>query len=282
MKVLGSLWSLNKNVIKPMGIKIRDIELKVSIKGDGPPLIWSHGLTSSMAYEEDLGLSIWKNLKGLKLIRFDARGHGLSSATYNLTDYRWSSLSLDLVDLIHELNIQDPILGGTSMGCGVSLNAAVTNNNCCALVLVNPPTTGGERSSQAAIYHQISSVIREGGIERLIDYIKNRPLSNIYHPIRERYIEVKTHNLLKMDARALPEIYLGAGLSDLPSQDLIRKISIPTIIFAWEGDLMHPVSTALRLHNLINGSELHVAKNLNDVKGWSDKLNRFLSRKANV
>lgn len=254
------------------------MDLKVSIQGDGLPFIWSHGLISSMAYEEDLGLSVWRHLRGHRIIRFDARGHGLSSASYNSADYEWSSLSLDLIELIQNVDKRGLIIGGASMGCGVSLQVAVTQSiNCRALVLVNPPAAWDARSSQAKIYYQISNLVREGGVEKLIDFIKSRTVPDIFHPIREKYLELKIKHLRKMDLKALPEIYLGASLSDLPSENLIRRLSVPTIIFGWKDDLMHPVSTALILHDLILGSELYLAKDLNDVKDWSSILNSFIN-----
>lgn len=260
--------------------RIRDINIRLTSQGHGIPLIWSHGLTSSMAYEEDLDLSVWKKLKRLKLIRFDARGHGLSDATYSPADYLWSSLSKDLLELIQKLRLKRPILGGTSMGCGVSLHAAISKPDIGGLVLANPPTAWLDRDSQANIYYQISETIRIGGIRSLIDQVETRSLPPVYAEIRNKYLEAKIQNLSKMDAKALPEIYMGASRSNLPSESSINKIAIPTIIFAWQGDLMHPLSTAQKLNELIVDSELHVASNLDELLSWPDLLMKFLIKKS--
>ena len=46
---------------------------------------------------------------------------------------------------------------------------------------------------------------------------------------------------------------------------MIRK---PTLILAWDGDPGHPVATAERLHELIPGSALHVARTPEELRTW--------------
>jgi pimeloyl-ACP methyl ester carboxylesterase len=76
---------------------------------------------------------------------------------------------------------------------------------------------------------------------------------------------------------ALPPIVMrGAASSDLPSPDAIGEIRTPTLILAWDGDPGHPVDTAERLHDLIPGSVLHVARTPEELRSWRDRTVGFL------
>ena len=51
--------------------------------GDGAPVVFAHGLTSSRANEDAWKLTDWAPLvaAGRRLVRYDARGHGRSGAS---------------------------------------------------------------------------------------------------------------------------------------------------------------------------------------------------------
>src|SRR5215212_820433 len=74
----------------------------------------------------------------------------------------------------------------------------------------------------------------------------------------------------------LPTVMRGAASSDLPPPEAISEIRKPTLILAWDGDPGHPVATAERLHELIPGSALHVARTPEEVRTWSDRTVGFL------
>jgi pimeloyl-ACP methyl ester carboxylesterase len=57
--------------------RVRGIDLVYQTSGSGSPMIWGHGMTSSMASERNLGFIDWTLWNGnAQLIRYDARGHG--------------------------------------------------------------------------------------------------------------------------------------------------------------------------------------------------------------
>jgi hypothetical protein len=67
-----------------------------------------------------------------------------------------------------------------------------------------------------------------------------------------------------------------AAPSDLPAPERIGEIRTPTLVLAWDGDPGHPVSTAERLHGLIPGSALHVARTPAELRTWGDRTVDFL------
>lgn len=61
---------------------INGFDLHYDISGQGPPLVWLHGLMGSIAREQQFGEGIHGlERRGVQLIAYDARGHGASGYT---------------------------------------------------------------------------------------------------------------------------------------------------------------------------------------------------------
>ena len=74
----------------------------------------------------------------------------------------------------------------------------------------------------------------------------------------------------------------GAGNSDLPNETAVSSITVPTLILAWTGDPGHPVSTALRLHELIPSSQLSIAESVAKYLAWGQLAAEFLDGKKGI
>ena len=127
-------------------LKIDDINLYYEIHGSGPPLLLHHGLTSScQAWYEHLP---WLT-KNHQVIIHDARGHGLTTAPVGDDRYSWEIMCDDLNHLIEHLGIEQTIMGGLSMGSGVTLNFALKHpqkvralilSDSAGIGIAQPPT----------------------------------------------------------------------------------------------------------------------------------------------
>ena len=65
-------------------------------------------------------------------------------------------------------------------------------------------------------------------------------------------------------------------MTDLPEQDAISAIDVPTLILCWTGDAGHPFSTAERLAELIPNSHISVASTFDQLTRWTDTINSFI------
>ena len=86
-------------------------QIAYSIEGDGPWLTLSHSLASNMQMWNPQMLLLTKHFK---VLRFDTRGHGLSSAP--LDPYTLDDLALDAYELFQSLGIEQTHWLGLSMG----------------------------------------------------------------------------------------------------------------------------------------------------------------------
>src|SRR5579885_1383374 len=133
-------------------MKVNGVELNVKITGaeNGIPFIWAHGLMASMAADDLVSWIKWDQLSDiLRLVRYDARGHGQSEATANLPDYQWAALAQDMLALADQVGFTQFVAGGQSMGCATAIYAALAApERIKGLVLMNVPTAWETRAAQ--------------------------------------------------------------------------------------------------------------------------------------
>lgn len=260
-------------------VMIRGADLVHDLSGEGPTFVWGHGLTSSMASEDELGLFDWAALRrSNRVLRYDARGHGRSGSTPTATDYSWRALAEDQLALADHLGLGPYVAGGASMGCATALHAAVTApDRVRGLVLVIPPTAWETRAAQIGTYAAMADLVEAGDHDTLLAGAAATPTPDPFVDDprwKERFPEL----LRREDPRRLATIFRGAGTADLPAPAEIADIEVPTLILAWTGDPGHPVTTAARLQESIAGSELAIATTPAGMVSWTDRVQRFLAQ----
>jgi pimeloyl-ACP methyl ester carboxylesterase len=262
-------------------MQVRDVELNVNISGEGFPFIWGHGLMSSMAVEDGVDWFQWERMaECAQLIRYDARGHGLSETSDQAVDYRWDNLALDMLGIVDEMELETFIAGGQSMGCATAIYAAVAApERVRALLLVNPPTAWETRAAKASNYKRMAFIARLLGGKMIAKMLMRNP-AQLFAPWLVEAMEDKADVFGKgvedMSGKRLSTILKGAEMSDLPPRDEIAKLEMPVLILAWEGDETHPLETAETLHELLPQSKLHVAKDVYDFRTWPLLMREFV------
>lgn len=253
-------------------------DLDISAVGEGRPLLWAHGLTSSREGEDQARLFPWPDIPGVRWVRYDARGHGRSPAPTTDDDCRWDCLAGDLLAVADEVGAARFIAGGASMGCATTLHAAVTApERIEAMLLVIPPTAWETRAAQAHHYSQGARLLDAGDVEGLLATLEESLMPPMFQPFAEQARKARRESFADVDPASLARVFRGAAASDLPPRDTLSKLDAPSLILAWEGDDGHPVSTAEELAGLLPSAELHVASDLSDVFGWRDYAAAWLA-----
>jgi len=259
-------------------VMIRGVDLAHDLGGTGPDVIWGHGLTSSMAGEDQMPLLDWRALRSSnRVLRYDARGHGNSGSTEVPEAYGWDELARDQLTLADELGIGAYVAAGASMGCATALHASViAPGRIRGLVLVIPPTAWASRAAKTSTYLASADLIETGEAETVIAGAALLPPPDPF--LREprwkqRFAEV----VRTTEPSRLARVLRGAATTDLPPVEEIESIAVPTLILAWTGDEGHPAATAARLQELIAGSELALAATPAGLATWSSRVETFLA-----
>lgn len=129
----------------PSGIRIRYDER-------GPagarPLVLAHGFS--------VGLEMWFPQmhvlsQDYRLITWDARGHGGSSAPYELESYTMPALAEDLRGLLEALDAVDgAVIGGMSFGGMIATQYGVDHPDDVHALILSDTTTRGSEAPRAA------------------------------------------------------------------------------------------------------------------------------------
>lgn len=260
-------------------VMIRGVDIDHDLSGRGSDVIWGHGLTSSREAEDDVGLIDWSVIREKhRVLRYDARGHGASGSTEDPTDYSWRALAADQLALADHLGIDRYVAGGASMGCATALHAAVsTPERIRGLLLVIPPTAWETRAAQTGTYALTADLVEAGDHDALLADAAATPSPD---PFRDdpRWKERFPLLLEAADPVRLARVFRGAATADLPTPAEISGIEVPTLILAWTGDRGHPASTAARLQELIQGSELALAATAAGIGSWTGRAVEFLDQ----
>jgi 3-oxoadipate enol-lactonase len=249
------------------------VDIAIRDEGAGLPFLWGHGLLSSMEEEDRFIVMNFARLaRGHRVIRWDARGHGLSGGEPQPEDYRWENLGRDLIALADELGVDRFVVGGVSMGAATALHAAIqAPRRVLGVVAMLPPTAYTTRDEQADLYRASAVLIERLGLDAYLDQLRSLPAPQILAGFGERFIPIP-----RVSEALMPSVLRGAASSDLPPENAVRAISSPALLLPWVGDDGHPMSTAERLLELLPDVQIHVAHHLRDVGTWTNRIDAFL------
>ena len=228
---------------------VRGVRLYFEEHGSGPCLIVAHGMLGSVATASVVNAARLAE-RGLRVIAYDARGHGLSEYSERPEDYSWAALAEDLRELMDALGIPRATVCGTSMGAGTALLLALTHpSRVEGLILRSPPPFGEDLLPVRRRMGSLASLCRYFGVPltaRLVGWLSN---------------DADQARLIGAQRRAalLPLIdgLLFAG-AQLPRPRL-PEIHARTSILSHSGDALHPLRSGELLRASIPGASLHVA-----------------------
>jgi 3-oxoadipate enol-lactonase len=207
-------------------------------------------------------------------VRWDARGHGRSGGTPDADDYRWDRLGRDLIALADSLGVERLVVGGVSMGAATALHAATdAPRRIVGLVLALPPTAYATRAPQAQEYLLGANLVEQQSVGAYLERVNAQPAPEILNQFANGVGFVPA-----VPDHLLPVVLRGAGMSDLPPPERVRRIRAPALLLAWDTDPGHPLSTAEHLAELLPNAELVVAHQLRDVVSWTDRIESFLDQ----
>ncbi len=214
----------------------------------GRPVVFANSLGTD--------LRLWDKLipllpQGLRLIRYDKRGHGLSSAAP--AAFGIGALVRDVERLLDALQVRDCVFVGLSIGGLIAQGLAVKRPDLVrAMVLSNTGAKIGTPDMWAARI----AAIRAGGIEAIADATMERWFSKPFRATPEM------HGWRAMLARQPVEGYCGCAQA-IAGCDMITPTSgltLPTLAIAGSEDGATPPDLVRETAALIRGARFHLIR----------------------
>ena len=153
-------------------------------------------------------------------------------------------------------------LGGASMGAATALWVALEQpERVRGLVLVMPPPLGetglrGPSEKQALqVLDMLSAAVQNFGLEKTVELARNFPgfaTTPAEGDERARW-------MLRQNPLTLAYAIRGLLQSPFHEADAYRRIRVPTLVMAHEGDGLHPARAAQLLGQAIPGATVHIA-----------------------
>jgi 3-oxoadipate enol-lactonase len=254
---------------------INGYPLRFRIEGDGPLVVFGHGLMGNIEQIDDNAGPLSRLLERVRVLVYDARGHGQSGGPEDESGYTWETLGCDMSALIEFAREDSAIIGGASMGAATALWVAIERPvRVRALALMIPPPLGprelwGDAERQAIqTLDLIGAAVQNFGVEKTVELAQNFPgFATTPDEAQQRAQWLLGQNPLTLR-------YAIRGLVAAPGHDpeAYRGIKVPTLVLAHEGDGLHPVRSAQLLKDAIADCRLVVAPDPNYWQTHPDEL----------
>jgi len=228
------------------------LRLAVEVTGEGPPLIYAHGLTGSRLQSQRL---LGTLADRYRLITFDQRGHGGSSPVADPALYEPSAMAGDVGAIMDSLGIESAIVGGTSMGAATALLFALRYPQRVKQLVLSAPAFGDGPHPESAALQQIGLDVAALGIDRYIarlEAVDWPALGMTGEAMAARAAMLRSHNAASL-ALACEAV---AGWVIMPDLSPLTCLDLPAMVIAWEGDAIHPIALARRIATALPRSRL--------------------------
>ena len=236
-------------------VNVNGVNLNYEVAGQGPVLVFLHGMTGST---QDWANQIPVLSPNHKVIALDMRGHGKSAAPKTEADYSISIFAEDVLGLLNLLGINKCCLVGHSIGGFIALQFALTHQDRLAgLVLVD--TSSGQFGKEQNSSHQLSRKLIElassKGVEAAFDYdVSHNPMRIARFKNHPELREVARQKVLRTSVEGY--IYGPTAFPKWqPVTSRLSEITIPTLIYCGEEDVTFAGAVKV-LETGIVGSEL--------------------------
>ncbi len=233
-------------------VELNGITMHYADQGDpnGAPVVFSNSLGTDFR--------LWDQLmphlpKGLRLIRYDTRGHGLTGAPDG--DYFMGDLVADAAALLDHLKVKNCIFVGLSIGGMIAQGLAAERLDLVrGLVLSNTAAKIGT----TAMWQDRMEAVRKGGIAALEAAILERWLS----PRWRRENPTELAGWRHMLCRTPVDGYLGcsAAIAETDLFESTARLTLPTLAIAGSEDGSTPPDLVRETADLVKGSKFHLIR----------------------
>ena len=208
------------------------VELAGEEAGEGGPIVLLHGLTATRRYVVMGSRALERS--GHRVIAYDARGHGHSSAAPTPEAYTYEDLGSDLLAVLDDRGIERAVLAGASMGAHTLLWVALhAPERAAGLVVITPAYDPAVQldGARLARWDALADGLERGGVE---GFVTAHGTENVPQEWQETVLKVTRQRLSQHDhPQAVADALRAVPRSrPFPAVDALRAIAVPTAVVA--------------------------------------------------
>lgn len=227
-------------------------ELAVEWSGDGPALVFAHGLTGTRGQSQRLVGALETERR---VITFDQRGHGASGVAAGPRTFDPRAMAGDIISVLDTLDIERAALGGASMGAATALLAALAHPERVTHLVLTAPAFGDLPNPGSGVLAAIGDEIAAAGIESYISRLRGQDWPAL--GMTEEAMDFRAGMLRSHDpALVAAACHAVSGWVILDDLTPLARLNIPTLIIAWHGDLVHTWELAERYAAALPNAQL--------------------------
>lgn len=261
--------------------QVGDININYKVYGEGFPLVLIHPFSASLGFWAP---QIEKLSPRYRIIAYDVRGHGLSSAPVGAVNYTLDILVEDLHHLLEHLEVARAYIGGLSLGGAIALGYAHRYPGTVRALLLcdihggfQPPPYPDFQSVIAKRWAKGETLALERGMADLARH--QITAGTAFRPILQD--KVLQEQYIERMARCPVNGYVGVGRAkpwDAEWQhQAADNINVPSLIIVGSGDEMIRPGARI-LHEHIKGSRyVEIKDSVHETARWyPDLFNRIV------
>lgn len=228
-------------------------------------LVLIHGLLMNRHMFDRLGPALAS--AGNRVVCVDLLGHGRSDRPEDLRLYSMPLFARQVVALLDHLEVEQAVVGGTSLGANVSLELAARYPRRARALFIEMPVLDNALAAVAAIFAPMMMALRVGrpGFELVSRVTSLVPRT---HPLIDIVLDF-------LRQRPRPSLAVLEGLllgETAPHREERMQIELPVLIIGHPGDPLHPFSDSGMLAGEIEGATLVEADSILEWRTNPERL----------
>ncbi len=232
-------------------------------RGEGEPLVFLHGLGAN----HQQVLSSLNGLDGYQIITIDMPAHGESIYNPDNQELSFEYFTKCVECLLDHLSIEKCVMGGISMGAGITLRFVLSNpNRVTRMLLVRPSWLDKHKPSHLSIVADVGHWIEDHGLAEAESLLSKHPVyleNEATYPKSAASIKgLLTRPQVETGASVLYKLFDDRPIDYL---DTLLGIEIKATVFTNDEDDLHPGSIGRKIfENLPNASLVHLPPRYGD------------------
>jgi pimeloyl-ACP methyl ester carboxylesterase len=240
--------------------------------GSGPrTLVLTHGLLMDDRMYTNLGPAL--AAEGNHLVTVDMPGHGGSDQPYEMGAYSMTRFGRVVIALLDHLGLAQAVLGGTSLGANVALEAAVLAPHRVRGLVLEMPVLEHGIAAAAALFVPLALALR-------MSQPGMRLLSSLFRKVpRSHFMIDLALDFVRRDPASSLAVLDGLTFGRIaPPAEERRRLRHPALVIGHTADPIHPFSDADQTARELPNARLLRARSIYEWRVAPRRLDEELSK----